>query len=332
MASYTKNLELLKKDPVADGADTFNIETMLNENWDKIDEKVATGKAMKDHVTNQENPHKVTAEQVGAASSVHSHTIDQVEGLNTALSNKADLKNGQVPYAQMPHLTAGKTVYVATTGSDSNPGTQEAPFRTIQAAVNSLPKDLLKDIAIIKIDDGYYDEDVSINGFYNGGLDYGICLKGNEEDISLVKIKRINIRSNSAVVGLLSFTLTGVKGPVMLIGNSNVLISHVHVLPEGDFQYDYSSFAVVVGLMSIVRGRDLLIDANQTWRGFQISGAVMFVSNLAIKNTVVGMNVGDSGNNSSGLVLLYNQPTFEGNTTDVVINGSGSTISGLEGQ
>lgn len=89
MASHTKNLELLKKDPVADGADTFNIETMLNENWDKIDEKVATGKAMKDHVTNQENPHKVTAEQVGAASSVHSHTIDQVEGLNTALSNKA---------------------------------------------------------------------------------------------------------------------------------------------------------------------------------------------------------------------------------------------------
>ena len=37
MASYTENLNLLKKDPVVDGADTFNIETMLNENWDKID-------------------------------------------------------------------------------------------------------------------------------------------------------------------------------------------------------------------------------------------------------------------------------------------------------
>ena len=37
MASYTKRLNLLKKDPVADGADTFNIETMLNENWEKID-------------------------------------------------------------------------------------------------------------------------------------------------------------------------------------------------------------------------------------------------------------------------------------------------------
>lgn len=41
MASYTEHLQLLKKDPVADGADTFNIQTMLNDNWDKIDEAVS---------------------------------------------------------------------------------------------------------------------------------------------------------------------------------------------------------------------------------------------------------------------------------------------------
>lgn len=40
MASYTPNLNLLKKDPVADGNDFFNIKTMLNDNWDKIDESV----------------------------------------------------------------------------------------------------------------------------------------------------------------------------------------------------------------------------------------------------------------------------------------------------
>ena len=40
MASYTEHLNLLKKDPVADGADTFNIDTMLNDNWDKVDEAV----------------------------------------------------------------------------------------------------------------------------------------------------------------------------------------------------------------------------------------------------------------------------------------------------
>lgn len=41
MASNTSRLGLLKKDPVADGNDTFNIKTMLNDNWDKIDQKVA---------------------------------------------------------------------------------------------------------------------------------------------------------------------------------------------------------------------------------------------------------------------------------------------------
>lgn len=40
MSSNTKFLDLLMKDPVADKDDTFNIETMLNENWRKIDTAV----------------------------------------------------------------------------------------------------------------------------------------------------------------------------------------------------------------------------------------------------------------------------------------------------
>jgi hypothetical protein len=37
MPSNTPNLNLYKKNPATDGDDTFNIETMLNENFDKID-------------------------------------------------------------------------------------------------------------------------------------------------------------------------------------------------------------------------------------------------------------------------------------------------------
>ena len=40
MSSNTKNLGLLKKDPGTDGAETFNIKTMMNDNWDKIDAAV----------------------------------------------------------------------------------------------------------------------------------------------------------------------------------------------------------------------------------------------------------------------------------------------------
>lgn len=37
MASNTPKLNLLKKNPATDGNETFNIKTMLNDNWDKID-------------------------------------------------------------------------------------------------------------------------------------------------------------------------------------------------------------------------------------------------------------------------------------------------------
>lgn len=37
MAGNTKNLGLYFKEPLKDGNDTFNIQTMLNENWEKID-------------------------------------------------------------------------------------------------------------------------------------------------------------------------------------------------------------------------------------------------------------------------------------------------------
>lgn len=40
MGGYTKNLQLYKADTLEDGNDTFNINRMLNDNWDKIDEKL----------------------------------------------------------------------------------------------------------------------------------------------------------------------------------------------------------------------------------------------------------------------------------------------------
>lgn len=48
MASNTPNLNLYKKDPTVDGNDTFNIKTMLNDNWDKIDTEVAKKANQKD--------------------------------------------------------------------------------------------------------------------------------------------------------------------------------------------------------------------------------------------------------------------------------------------
>ena len=88
------------------------------------------------------------------------------------LDGKADLMHGQVPYGQAPHLTAYTTLYVdGNLGDDANPGTQQAPFRTVQAAVDSLPRDLGGTAAVLQITGNVADSDkLRINGFYGGAI------------------------------------------------------------------------------------------------------------------------------------------------------------------
>ncbi|GGJ68303.1 phage-related tail fiber protein [Anoxybacillus voinovskiensis] len=66
MASNTPRLGLYKKDPIADANDTFNIQTMLNDNWDKIDGKVAIlgpdGKILSEQLPQQSLPSASTTQ------------------------------------------------------------------------------------------------------------------------------------------------------------------------------------------------------------------------------------------------------------------------------
>lgn len=66
-------------------------------------------------------------------------------------------------------LDADMTVYVATTGSDTTgTGASTAPYKTINYAINTIPKDLGGYTVLVQVADGTYDEDVQIIGFNNG--------------------------------------------------------------------------------------------------------------------------------------------------------------------
>ncbi len=52
MASNTPNLRLYKVDPVADGNELFNIDKLLNENWDRIDSNAKNLKQSISSLTN----------------------------------------------------------------------------------------------------------------------------------------------------------------------------------------------------------------------------------------------------------------------------------------
>lgn len=51
MANSTTNLNLFKYDTEQDANDTFNIDTALNENWDKIDSNFITFEVYQENVT-----------------------------------------------------------------------------------------------------------------------------------------------------------------------------------------------------------------------------------------------------------------------------------------
>lgn len=73
--------------------------------------------------------------------------------------------------AKIGTLKSDTTLYIATTGSDTlGNGTQANPFKTIQHAINILPKDLNGYTATIIISGGTYDEDLLISGFGTSGV------------------------------------------------------------------------------------------------------------------------------------------------------------------
>lgn len=78
MSLKTKLLELFEYEPDKDGAQTFNIKSALNDNWDKIDEVLGT------HTSNKSNPHEVTAKQAEAMPLVPVHISKTVDVLKLA--------------------------------------------------------------------------------------------------------------------------------------------------------------------------------------------------------------------------------------------------------
>lgn len=70
MPNYTNFLGLLQKDPVADAKDTFNIQTMLNDNWEKIDAscmgaaRIKVGSYTGTGLYGEANPNQIQADDI----------------------------------------------------------------------------------------------------------------------------------------------------------------------------------------------------------------------------------------------------------------------------
>ncbi|WP_220702322.1 phage tail protein [Bacillus sp. PK3_68] len=113
MAEHTPRLNLYMKDPIVDKEDTFNIETMLNQNFRKIDEKVATlgpnGKLAEDQCPPIPEVKEASTTQKGIVQLSNSTTSDSEEFAATSKAVKTAETNAKAytdtaPEAMLQHM------------------------------------------------------------------------------------------------------------------------------------------------------------------------------------------------------------------------------------
>ena len=153
-------------------------------------------------------------------------------------------------------LTKNLTLYVnASTGSDSNDGLDPGRSkRTIQAAVNAVPKLLQGYRAIINIADGSYDEVVSITGFLGGqgiGDGYlsssGIALRGETKEKTI--IRAIVVETPGTRVSFSNLTVGFAGGSsygVAVMANSNLYMTNCII----DHNSTYTGEATKAGVIA----------------------------------------------------------------------------------
>lgn len=182
-------------------------------------------------------------------------------------------------------LVESATVYVATTGNDSTgDGTSSKPFKTIQRAVDELPKDLNGKHAIIDIANGTYNERVTIDGFTNGRLTLGA-------DDRTVTVRGVSVMSSAAV----------------RLNITNITYSSSYA---GTLLYaDYGSNVTIINSCTF-RGEGAAVSGIAASRGSTITAASVTVAMLSFGAAAVLASTGSkialgtvegNGNTSNGL-------------------------------
>ena len=238
------------------------------------------------------------------------------------LKTKADLAGGQVPYEQTPHLVKNVSLYVdAALGDDANPGTQDKPFKTIQAAVDSLPKVLGRCSVTINVAEGVYDDTLSIIGF-TGGMSYRpLTIKGSDQMDESRQVGAVIIANNASLIRLDGLFVSKSSDPSEAsvgISNSNCHIHNVKV-KSGD--------AKTIGVSIGANAPAQVYIANSEIDGYASAGAAVGSSsllslyNLTIKNCGTGLSV------TSG-ISMGRTVTYEGNSSNTAIIGAGQIFGG----
>ncbi len=159
------------------------------------------------------------------------------DNLNPRTKASAVLMNNgkSVEESVATHTTQNITYYVdPTNGNDENEGTENAPFKTIQKAIDSLPKIINHEVRIL-LEDGIYNENITISGFIGTGE---LSIRGRNLNKETVIINgKIRVTSNNIRIYIAFFTLKNFTD-IGIHATSNINLYTFNLIIDGGMLSD----------------------------------------------------------------------------------------------
>ena len=209
-----------------------------------------------------------------------------------------DLKPLRTTLAKKPDAVLEATyVYVSASGNDTTgTGSINAPFRTVQAAVDSLPRCLTADTTI-KVLDGAYEENVVLKGFFGGG---SLTLSGSDG----VSVRTLQLNGCACRVYLSNLQVTGTGGASgynwsVYVGSCAwVSMDHIKCTGTVASQYVGALYLIKTPLISIsnttVSNKAIALD---------VVGAAVYLNNTVTgTDNTVAIRCGSGWGNAGGYV------------------------------
>lgn len=208
-------------------------------------------------------------------------------------------------------LTANVTLYVTTSGNDSTAdGTSSKPYRTIQAALDSIPKNLGGYVATIDIGAGTYAETVVVDSFSANRIVLGGTVG------AVVKINRLDIRN--CTVNITNITLTTTVEGVYASTSARVYLDPSTTLICNNGTYGlyarYNSMCTMLGTVEVNNTTSFAFRAGE--------GCMVFVANV----NGVGNNIGLS---AKGGILAIGATLMTAATEFAIASGGRVFIGGM---
>ena len=149
-------------------------------------------------------------------------------------------------------LTNNVTLYVSTKGNDTTgKGTSASPYKTIQRAVDDIPKCLGGFHAAIDIAEGTYPERVTVSGFRGGRITLGVegrAVTVNGIYVMASSLVRVNISDIAPKEKETAFYV-GAASDVLVL--SPITINGASVATNGVGVEQYSTFAAIGSAVTV---------------------------------------------------------------------------------